>query len=162
MDTPNFYPDLKQKRGYLSKKYKGSVSSRVEANKDKAYRANDPILIAQLVFPQKNAGDRRAAFLAILREIKYSIDGKLISTADIPDKYGLSASCVIKARVKMSRIGIIVKREGFWQASTVFRRTLGSVAEKVESLLIPAASKDERDRERDYINMAKGEKNGLL
>lgn len=158
MDNPDFYPDLNSKRGFLSKKYRGSVSCRIDANKDKVYRANDPILIAQLVFPQKQANDRRAAFLAILREIKYSNDGKLLSTTEIPQKYGLSASCVVKVRVKMSRLGIIVKREGFWQTSTVFRRTLGGVAEKIESLLVPAASKDERDRERDYIEMAKGER----
>jgi len=137
-------------------KYKNAISTKIEANKDKIYRANDPILFAEIFFPHKNASTRRAALLAIFREIKNSQNQRIESTYYIVEKYGLSQSCVIKARVKMARIGLIVKREGYWKFSTVFANAIRNLVLKCESYQVPAQNCEERDRERLYIEMAKG------
>ena len=48
------------------------ISAKIEINKDKIYRISDPVQLAEIFFPSKNAHQRRAAFLAILFEIKNS------------------------------------------------------------------------------------------
>ena len=94
--------DLKRKTG---------VSDKIEANKDKIYRISDPIQLAEVFYSAKNAHQRRAAFLAVFFEIKNAEGQKLDSTDHIAGEYGLSQSSVTKARAKMSRLGLIRKRE---------------------------------------------------
>ena len=135
---------------------KTPISAKIEINKDKIYRISDPVQLAEIFFPSKNAHQRRAAFLAILFEIKNSPNQRLDTTDHIAKKYALSQSALTKARTKMTRIGLIRKRGGYWIFSTVFARTLENLVKKIEAHQAPAQTKDERDREKFFVEMAKG------
>ena len=135
---------------------KTPISAKIEVNKDKIYRFSDPIQLAEVFFPSKNANKRRAAFLAIFFEIKNSPYQRLDTTDHIGTEYGISQSAVTKARAKMNRIGLIRKRGGYWIFSTGFAKSLGNVVKKIEAHQAPAQTKDERDREKLFVEMAKG------
>jgi len=147
LDMMKSKKDLKRKTG---------VSDKIEVNKDKIYRISDPIQLAEVFYPAKNAHQRRAAFLAIFFEIKNAEGQKLDSTDHIARKYGLSQSSVTKARTKMSRVGLIRKREGFWIFSTVFCNALDRLKEKISEYQYPSKRGERRDLERMYIEVAKG------
>jgi len=132
------------------------ISDKIIANKDKIYRISDPIQFAEIFYPAKNAKKRRAAFLAILFEIKNSRGQRLESTDHITDKYSLSQSAINKARTKMSRLGIIRKRDGYWIFSTVFFSTLDKLKENVSNYQYPAQTKKQHKLEDVYIEIAKG------
>jgi len=132
------------------------ISTKIEINKDKVYRISDPIQLAEIFFPAKNAYHKRAAFLAIFFEIKNTKDQKLDTTDHIAKKYSLGQSSVTKARTKMTRIGLIRKRNGYWIYSSVFEKTLKILLSKIETYQIPSQTKQEEDRERFFIEMAKG------
>ena len=132
------------------------ISTKIEFNKDRIYRISDPIQLAEIFFPAKNAQHKRAAFLAIFFEIKNAKDQKLDTTDHIAKKYGLGQSSVTKARTKMTRIGLIRKRDGYWIYSSVFGKTLKNLITKIEAYQIPAQTNQEKDRERFYVEMAKG------
>jgi len=133
------------------------VSDKIIANKDKIYRISDPIQLAEIFYPAKNANQRRAAFLAIFFEIKNSRDRRLESTDHISEKYNLSQSSINKARTKMSRLGLIRKREGYWIFSTVFFNTLDKLKEKVVDYQYSALTKEQIELEKMYVEMTKGE-----
>ena len=138
--------------------YKRKIcSDKVEINRYKMYRITDPLQFAHLFYPAKNASKRRAAFLAIYFEIKNAEDQKLDSLDHIPDKYGLSVSTVQKARVKMSRIGLIVKQRYGWQFSSIFRNTLEKLIELTEFYKSPIERPSQLIGETMWIKMAKGE-----
>jgi DNA-binding transcriptional regulator YhcF (GntR family) len=149
LDTMKRKKDLKRKTG---------VSDKIEANKEKIYRMSDPIQLAEVFYAAKNAHQRRAAFLGIFFEIKNAEGQNLDSTDHIADKYGLSQSSVTKARRKMSRLGLIRKREGCWIFSTVFCNALDRLKEKISQYQYPSISKEQRELERMYIEVAKGVK----
>ena len=132
------------------------VSAKIEMNKDKIYRISDPVQLSEIFFPSKNAHQRRAAFLAIFFEIKNAKDQKLETTDHIANTYGLSQSSVTKARTKMTRIGLIRKRDGHWIYSSIFGKTLKNLITKIGTYQIPAQTYQEKDRERFFIEMAKG------
>ena len=132
------------------------ISAKIEINKDKIYRISDPIQLAEIFFPSKNAHQRRAAFLAILFEIKNSPNQRLNTTDSIAKKYSLSQSALTKVRTKMTRIGLIRKREGYWIFSTVFLKTIESLCEKIKANQAPAQNRDQIDRERLFVEIAKG------
>lgn len=132
------------------------ISTKIEVNKDKIYRISDPIQLAEIFFPSKNASQRRAAFLSIFFEIKNAPHQHLKTTDHIGKEYGISQSAVTKARAKMNRIGLIRKREGYWIFSTVFAKSLENMIKKIEAHQAPAFTKDERGREKLFVEMAKG------
>ncbi|MFC1828040.1 hypothetical protein ACFL0O_00325 [Thermodesulfobacteriota bacterium] len=131
------------------------ISTKMEVNKDKIYRISDPIQLAEIFFPAKNAHKRRAAFLAIFFEIKNAKNQKLDTTDHIAHKYGLGQSSISKARAKMSRIGLIRKRDGYWIFSSVFGKTLKNLITKIEAYQTPAENDQKKNRERLYIEMVK-------
>ena len=137
-------------------KRKTVVSDKIEVNKDRIYRISDPIQLAEVFYPAKNAYQRRAAFLAIFFEIKNAEGQKLDSTDHIAGEYGLSQSSITKARTKMSRVGLIRKREGSWIFSTVFSNALDRLKEKISEYQYPSKRGERRERERMYIEVAKG------
>ena len=132
------------------------ISAKIEVNKDKIYRISDPIQLAEIFFPSKNAHQRRAAFLAILFEIKNSPNQRLNTTDHIAKKYSLSQSALTKARTKMTRIGLIRKREGHWIFSTTFFKILEGLCEKIKAHQTPAQNRGQIDRERLFVEIAKG------
>ena len=137
-------------------KRKAQISDKIEVNKDKIYRLSDPIQLAEVFYPAKNAHQRRAAFLAIFFEIKNAKDQRLESTDHIADKHNLSQASINKARTKMSRLGLIRKREGYWIFSTVFAASLQNLTSKIEAYQMPARTSDELERERLFVNLAMG------
>jgi hypothetical protein len=134
------------------------ISTKIEVNKDRVYRISDPIQLAEIFLPAKNAHQKRAAFLAIFFEIKNAKDQKLDTTDHIANKYGVGHSSVTKTKAKMSRIGLIRKREGYWGFSTVFFNSLDKLKEKVSEYQYPSKSKERRKLEKMYIEIAKGMK----
>ncbi len=136
-------------------KYKHSIATRLDIDRSTVYRVSDSIMFACIFLSQKTAANRRAAFLAILLELKNQPGKRLMSTDHIAAEYGLSPSCVTKTRVMMARIGIIRKREGYWQFSSVFRNTLNKILELVEIYTATSVDPESRIRERQYIEMAK-------
>jgi len=139
----------------MKSRTKTPISDKIEFNKDKIYRISDPIQFAEMFFPSKNANQRRAAFLAIFFEIKNAPHQRLTTTDHIEDEYGISQSAVTKARTKMNRIGLIRKRDGYWIFSTVFARSLENLVKKIEAHQVSAQTKDEKDREKVFVEMAK-------
>jgi len=132
------------------------ISAKIEFNKDKIYRISDPIQLAEIFFPSKNANHRRAAFLAIFFEIKNAPHQRLDTTDHIGKDYGISQSAITKARAKMNRIGLVRKRDGYWIFSTIFAKTLENMVKKIEAHQAPAQTKDEKDREKLFVEIAKG------
>ena len=114
----------------MMKRGRTAISSKIEINKDRIYRVSDPIQLAEIFFPSKNAYRKRAAFLAVFFEIKNARSQRLETTDHISQKYELSQSSITKARTKMTRIGLIRKREGFWIFSTVFAKSMDNLAKK--------------------------------
>jgi len=133
---------------------KNPTSDRIDLNRDRIYRISDPIQVAQVFYPAKNAHQRRAAFLAILVEIKNSKEQRLDSTNHIPGKYGLPASIISKVRAKMTRIGLIRKYQEAWILSSTFFSTLEALAEKVRMYMTPAQNREEREREEAFVEIA--------
>ena len=132
------------------------ISAKIEVNKDKIYRISDPIQLAEIFFPSKNANQRRAAFLAIFFEIKNAPHQRLNTTDHIGKEYGISQSAITKARAKMNRIGLVRKRDGYWIFSTILAKTLENMVKKIEAHQAPAQTKDEKDREKLFVEIAKG------
>jgi len=135
---------------------KNPTSDRINVNKGRIYRISDPIQLAEVFYPAKNAHQRRATFLAILFEIKNARDQRLETTVHIPEKYGLPAPIISKVRAKMTRIGLIRKYQDAWILSSTFYSTLEALAEKVRVYQTPAQNREEREREEAFIEIANG------
>jgi len=137
------------------------ISTKIEANKDKIYRANDIHDIASLIFTNKNATDLRTAFILIFLAIKYSRDHK-ITTSELEDIRQIKAPEVSrksmwKARATMARIGIITRKDGiYWQFSTKFGKSLKNLAEKTAQLIVPNGSKEQAQKEWFLLECTKG------
>ena len=136
---------------------KKTQSDKIEVNRYKMYRINDPLQFAYLFYPRKNASHRRAAFLAIYFEIKNAPKQRIDSTDHIADEYGLHPSTVIKTRAKMVRLGLIVKQRYGWQFCSVFRNTLEQLIKVADRFKAPIERPSQRNGERMYVEMAKGE-----
>ena len=136
---------------------KKAQSDKIEVNRHRMYRVTDPLQFAYLFYPAKNASHRRAAFLAIFFEIKNAPNQRVEHLEHIAPKYGLSQSTVTKARVKMSRLGLIIKQNKGWQFSSVFRNTLEKLIEHVERFKTPVERPSQLQGEAMYIDIAKNE-----
>jgi len=145
----------------MKRNTKTAISTKIEANKDKVYRASDIHDIAGLIFTNKNAKDLRTAFILIFLAIKYSQDHKLIS----PELEGIrqkktpevSQKTLWKARATMARIGIITRRDGiYWQFSTKFGKSLNNLAEKTGQLMVPNGLREQAQKEWFLLECSKG------
>jgi len=137
------------------------ISTKIEANKDKIYRANDIHDIASLIFTNKNATDLRTAFILIFLPIKYSQTCKLTTSEleNIRQKKTpeVSRKSMWKARATMARIGIITRKDGiYWQFSTKFGKSLKNLAEKTARLIVPNGSKEQAQKEWFLLECTKG------
>jgi hypothetical protein len=140
----------------MKRPHRSAISAKIEIDKDKIYRVSDPIQLSEVFFPSKNANQKRAAFLAIFFEIKNASRQRLPATDYIAKEYGLSQSAVTKARTKMTRIGLIKKRGSYWSFSTTFATSLHNLKEKIVSYQSPAQSTEQAERERLFVEIAKG------
>jgi len=144
----------------MKRRTKTVISTKIEVNKDRIYRANDVHDLAGLIFPNKNAVDLRTAFILIFLSIKYSRERR-VSTSELENirkKKALEVSPkgLWKARATMARIGLIAKREGFWQFSTKFGKSLGNLGEKAAQLMVPDGSPAQEYKEWFLLEYARG------
>ena len=142
------------KNAYIIRK---GVSDKIEINRYRIYRVNDPIQFARLFYPGKSAPHRRAAFMAIYFEIKNAPDQRLDSTDRIAEKYGLHPASVNRARTKMTRLGLITKGRYGWQFCTVFKSTLERLLEVIEQFKRPIEMPSQEVGEKMWVDMAKAE-----
>jgi hypothetical protein len=146
----------------MKRRPKTIISTKIEVNKDRTYRTNDVHDFAGLIFPNKNAVDLRTAFILIFLSIKYSRERR-ISTSELENMrkkkaLEISPKSLWKARATMARIGLIAKREGFWQFSTKFGKSLGNLAEKTSRLMVPDGSNAKERKDWFLLDCAKGMK----
>ena len=139
-------------------KLKTPTSDRVEGNPNKIYAISDLEDLSRVFFPQKQAHSLRAGFIAIFIELKNAENQKLQSTDYIADKYNLSQSTLTKARTKMSRLGLIQYRMGYWQFSNRFFRSWEVLKEKWEGFKVPSQSRVQVEKEKFMVEIAKGVK----
>jgi hypothetical protein len=140
-----------------NKTTKHPQSDKIEVNRHKIYRITDPIQLSYILYPQKTANLKRAAFLAIFFELKNASKQRLESTDCIAGKYSLTQSCITKVRAKMVRIGLVRKQDYYWIFSSVFRNTLEKLLDVIEHYKAPIGSTSQEDMEMMYVEMAKGE-----
>ena len=146
----------------MKRRTKTIISTKIEANKDKVYRATDVHDLACLVFPNKNAIDLRAGFILIFLSIKHS-DNKRISTAEMEiarkkKACDVSQKSLWKARAAMARIGLITRRDGSWQFSSKFVKTLQNLADMATRLMQPDGSATQEGKEWFLLECVRGMK----
>ncbi len=146
----------------MKRRTKTIISTRIEANKDKIYRTGDVHDLAGLVFPSKNAVDLRTGFILIFLSIKYSEDQR-ISTAEL--EYArkekvreVSRKSLWKARAAMARIGLITRRDGCWQFSSKFGKSLQNLANTTARVMVPDGSATQEGKDWFLLECAKGMK----
>ena len=137
-------------------KLKTQTSDRIELNPGKIYGVTDFEQLATIFFPQSTGKQLRSSFIAIFCEIKNSNNQKIISTDYIAEKYKLLPSSVTKARIKMSRIGLITHRQQYWQFSSKFVRSLHILSDKIETFKLPAENLLQKKKELFMIEITKG------
>jgi len=144
----------------MKRRIKTAISTKIEANKDKIYRANDIHDMAGLIFPNKNATDLRAAFILIFLSIKHKRDRKVTTTeldrARQKRALEVSQKSLWKARATMARLGIITRRDGiYWQFSTKFGNSLNNLAKKAGQLMVPKGSREQIEKEWYLLDHAR-------
>jgi len=144
----------------MKRRIKTIISTRIEANKDKIYRAADVHDLASLAFPNKNATDLRAAFILIFLSIKHSRD-QSVTTPELEENRiirapGISPKSLWKARASMARIGLIAHRGGYWRFSSKFGKSLQNLASMAARLMVPNGSSAQEDKEWFLLECARG------
>ena len=65
-------------------------------------------------------------------------------------------SSITKARIKMSRVGLITHRQHYWQFSSKFARSLQVLKDKIETFKLPAENLLQKKKELFMIEITKG------
>ena len=123
-----------QKKRLISKQKPGH-SDKIEVNPSYMYRITDPIQLSFIIFPHKDAKQLRAAFIAIFFTIRNDPHQKIGSTDWLARKFDLPLSAICKARSKMSRIGLIRKKNGYWQYSNLFFTAIERFLDTIEGYM---------------------------
>lgn len=132
------------------------ASARIEASRDRLYRATDPVAIAKVFFPQKHSFHKRTAFVTIIFELRKARDQKLETLNHIPDKFKISPSSFCKARSIMTRVGLIKKTGKRWGFSSRFEKGVSRLIDNLDAIkAIPTAH--EKGMESVFISAAKTE-----
>ena len=132
------------------------ASARIEASRDRLYRAADPVAISKIFFPQKDSFAKRTAFLAIIFELRKASYQRLEKLDLIPKKYDIQPPTFYKARQIMTRLGLIKKTSGAWHFSTRFEKAMERLIQNVETITA-VPTQDEIDMEPAFIEAAKTE-----
>ena len=146
----------------MKRQAKTIISTRIEANKDKIYRATDVYDLSCLVFPNRNAVDLRTGFILIFLTIKYC-EGQRTTTSELEftrkKKAGeVSQKSLWKVRAAMARIGLITRRDSYWQFSSKFGKSLQNLASTTAQLMVPNGSPSQEDKEHFLLECTKGMK----
>ena len=141
-----------------------TASDKIAIDPYRIYRITDLVQFANLFFPDKRADSLRAAFLAILVELKNSRFQNLTSQEmdKIPQIHDLPHPAMCKARAKMTRLGLIKKiSDGkttvAYELSNSFTYALTRLTEHIQTFTTPALQKYQQDLESQYIQIAKNE-----
>jgi hypothetical protein len=132
---------------------------KIEANHSRIAAVSDPVQLSKIFFPQKGAYQERAAFLAIMYEIRNSRLQKAWPEKinRIPKKWGIDRRSFDKCRAKLNKIGLISKSSGYWRFSDRFKKSMDALIMHVESLRYPSTDNIENGNELIFIESAKGE-----
>ena len=134
------------------------ISTKIEANKDKIYRTGDIHDLACLVFPNRNACELKAAFILIFLAIKYHREQKVtaaeIESIRLDKAPELSMKSLWKARAVMARIGLIGKRFGYWQFSSVFSKSMMNLAGKINGFMSYCSSREIKTKDWFLLDCA--------
>lgn len=143
-------------RIWKKKTIKG-LSTKINADTKKIYKAQDPTHLAKLIFPDNSAKHKRAAFLAIMYEIRNSSYKKARPTKlnKIPKKYEINKASYYKARAKMAKLGIISKSSGYWKFIDGFANALKYLVTQLDALKFPAETDLEETQEYANVQTAK-------
>ena len=144
----------------MKRRTKTIISTRIEANKDKIYRIGDVHDLADMVFTSKNAVDLRTGFILIFLSIKYSEDQRS-STVELEytrkeKACEVSRKSLWKARAVMARIGLITRRDGCWQFSSKFGKTLQNLADMAARLTLANGSATQEDKDWFLLECTRG------
>ena len=136
------------------KKFKDRpASARIEASRDRLYRAIDPVAISKVFFPQKHSFQKRTAFICIIFEIRNATEQKMRSLNHIPKKYGISPSSFCKARSIMTRVGLIKRTGYYWGFSSRFEKGMARLIDNLDAIkAIPTTH--EKGMESVFISAA--------
>lgn len=145
---------MRKKRKTRKTHQKSAPSAKIELSPNRAYRITDPHQLSFIIFPHKNACMLRAAFIAIFFEIRNDPYQQLEKTEFIAEKHEISLSAVCKARDKMVKLGLIQKKDGYWQYSNRFFNALEDLIETIDAYRIPTSPKT-RDDVFSFVNVAK-------
>jgi hypothetical protein len=134
-----------------------SLSTKINADNKKIYKVSDPVELSRLFFPNNNAKHKRAAFLAIMYEIRNSSYKKARPTKlnKIPKKYEINKASYYKARAKMAKLGIISKASGYWKFIDGFRNAMSHLIKELDALKYPAETLLEEATEYANVQTAK-------
>ena len=135
-------------------KHKAGPSDKIEVNPSRIYRITDPIQLAYVIFPHKDAKLLRAAFIAIYFTIRNDPHQKIGTTDFLADKFKLPMSAICKARSKMARIGLIKKQDGYWQYSNRFFTAIERLVDTIYGYRVQV-EKSQADSVFAFIEIAK-------
>ena len=132
---------------------------KIEANSDRIAAVSDPVQISKIIFPQKGAYQKRAAFLAIMYEIRNSRLQKAWPEKlnKLPKKHRLDRKSFDQCRAKLNKMGIISKHSGCWGFSDNFKKSMEKLITEIEALRYPPPDRLEKGNELIFIESAKGE-----
>ena len=135
------------------------ISTTIESARDTLYKVRDPVRLSKIFFPKNSAKHRRAAFLAIIYEIRNSSYRKATPSKlnMIPKKYKINRHSYSRARAKMKRIGLILQNRGYWVFSDRFFRAWEYLFKYIKAIRDPATDILEESGEMIDIESAKHE-----
>jgi len=145
---------MRKRRTTRKVRQKPTPSVKIEIRPGRTYRITDPHQLSFMIFPHKNACLLRAAFIAIFFEIRNDPCQQLEKTEFIAEKHDIPLSTVCKARERMAKLGLIQKKDGYWQYSNRFFNALEDLIETIDAFRIPVDKKS-RDHVFSFIQIAK-------
>ena len=129
--------------------------AKIDVTPDKIRRITDLQELSYIFIPQISGSMLRAAFIALIIEIKNHKDEKILNTNYIEEKYDIPGASICKARARMRKIGLIEYRDSYWKLSSRFIKALDNLGSKLGDLTLPTGSKMQRDKESKLIDYEK-------
>jgi len=151
---------LRKRRSVRKTRIKPAVKVKIEICVSRAYRITDPHQLSWIFFPHKDACMLRAAFIAIFFEIRNDRCQQVEKLDFISKKHDIPLSTICKARERMVKVGLIQKKNSFWQYSNRFFNAIENLVDTIDAYKIPVEPKTNKDV-FSYINVAKRMKENL-
>jgi hypothetical protein len=152
--TIGHFDKMVRRKKRRNRKVKALVSDKIEVNPNRLYRISDPLQMANVIFPQKNAKQLRAAFIAIYFTIRNDPHQKIERTEFLAEKFDLPLSAICKVRGKLNRMGIIKKQDGYWQFSNRFFTAIERFIDTLDGYRVQVEP-SQKDAVFAYVEIAK-------